>query len=240
MSAMNAVDKAINEPPTETYGSMTTPFPPRAGGGSTVADMNRNPSGKLRALEPKGIMGGGPTIAEMIGKDLGGAIGEPRDTAGPTPDIGPHTEPEIPSATTGKPHVYVDGKWVQVAPAAPSINPKERFGRAKPSMHFIPPAAIILESIVAALGAKKYGAFNWRTQPVNATTYTDAIFRHLSEYLDGDEVDPESKVTVLAHIRSCCAILIDAELNGVLIDDRHKSATQVNRKLIEALTIPIE
>ena len=102
-------------------------------------------------------------------------------------------------------------------------NPKAAFGRAKICSHFVPPIARAVEAIVMALGARKYGPFNWRKDPVRSTDYIDAIQRHLDAWADGEDLDPESRVSHLGHVRACCAILLDAEANGKLIDDRHKS-----------------
>lgn len=71
-----------------------------------------------------------------------------------------------------------------------------------------------------ALGASKYGAFNWQADPVDATTYYSAAMRHLLQWFSGEDVDPESGSSHLAHVRACMAILIDAQASGKLVDDR--------------------
>jgi len=117
-------------------------------------------------------------------------------------------------------------------------NPKDKFGKVKPCVSLIPPVAILAEALVAALGAHKYGPFNWREKPVNARTYADAAMRHLQAWLDGDELDDESRVSHLAHVRSCMAILIDAQSTGNMIDDRFKTSHGV-RDFIAAATRPV-
>lgn len=99
-------------------------------------------------------------------------------------------------------------------------NPKDRVGANKPPLHLIPPAAEITESMVMALGAKKYGAFNWRETKVRASVYVAAARRHLAQWLDGQDDDPESGVSHLAHARACLGILLDAMATGQLVDDR--------------------
>lgn len=107
----------------------------------------------------------------------------------------------------------------------PSSNPKRAFGVKKPSAQFIPPVAIIEESVVMALGAAKYGAFNWQDDPVDATTYYSAAIRHLLQWFSGEDVDPESGASHLAHVRACMGIILDAQAAGNLIDDRPKCAS---------------
>jgi len=113
-------------------------------------------------------------------------------------------------------------------------NPKEAPGSVKPGISYIPPSAILLESMVMKGGAEKYGKFNWNKDPVKASTYYDAAFRHLASYYAGEELDPESGLPHLAHVRACMAILIDAQLNGKLIDDRPVTASISS--LIKTLT----
>lgn len=71
-----------------------------------------------------------------------------------------------------------------------------------------------------ALGAEKYGAFNWQSSKVDATTYYSAAMRHLMSWFAGEDVDPESGASHLAHVRACMGILIDAAATGQLVDDR--------------------
>lgn len=99
-------------------------------------------------------------------------------------------------------------------------NPKDRASAHKPQLHLIPPAAEILEAVVMGLGARKYGPYNWRTAPIRATVYIAAAKRHLAQWLDGQDDDPESGVSHLAHARACLGILLDAQSLHCLIDDR--------------------
>jgi hypothetical protein len=118
-----------------------------------------------------------------------------------------------------------------------SPNPKEKYGIAKVCLSFVPPLARILEAKVMMLGAAKYGRFNWRKDPIEANTYIDAIYRHIQQWEDGIEDDPESKVSHLAHIRACCAILLDAQYTNNLIDNRDKSKGMAT--VLMALETPV-
>jgi len=99
-------------------------------------------------------------------------------------------------------------------------NPKDRIGAKKPPLHLIPPAAAIAESVVMALGAEKYGAANWRSTKVRASVYIAAARRHLLQWFDGEDDDPESGISHLAHARASLGILLDAIATGNAIDDR--------------------
>ena len=72
------------------------------------------------------------------------------------------------------------------------------------------------------LGANKYGPWNWRQHPVAASVYVNAIMRHIKAWDEVEDIDSESGVSHLGHIMACCGILLDAQANGQLIDDRPK------------------
>lgn len=106
----------------------------------------------------------------------------------------------------------------------PAKNPKTAIGRTKPALiSVIPTAALLHLGEVMKLGAKKYGPFNWRETPVPAEVYVDAAMRHLLSWFDGEDKDPESGMSHLGHVMACMAIIIDAQENGMLDDNRPKA-----------------
>jgi hypothetical protein len=102
----------------------------------------------------------------------------------------------------------------------PDNNPKTRYGIKKPPFSAVPGVAIAEEAVVFELGARKYGAFNWRSNDVSARIYLDAALRHIFTWMDGDDIDPESGASHLAHARACLGIILDASAGENLIDDR--------------------
>ena len=101
-------------------------------------------------------------------------------------------------------------------------DPKGAAGALKAPMHLIPPYALEQTAWVHKFGAERYGAYNWRKTGVCATTYVSAIMRHLNAWRDGEDLDPESCISHIAHIISSCNILLDAAHCGTLQDDRNK------------------
>lgn len=99
-------------------------------------------------------------------------------------------------------------------------NPKDLIGDTKPQIHLVPPVATTYEAKVFELGAKKYGPYNWRGNPVRMTVYESAALRHLFAMMDGQTIDPESGQPHAAHVRACMGIILDAYATGNLIDDR--------------------
>ena len=106
---------------------------------------------------------------------------------------------------------------------APDGNPKTAFGQRKVGLHAIPPVALLWLGDAMEEGRRKYGITNWRDDAVTSSVYVNALHRHLLAYLDGQDLDPESptgRTPHLAKIMACCAILLDAEAQGTLTNDR--------------------
>lgn len=106
--------------------------------------------------------------------------------------------------------------------AALTENPKESAGRKKCPMHLLSPSAMRETANALGHGATKYKARNYRTAGVNATTYVGAILRHLSAWNDGEDLDPESGLSHIAHVAACADILLDTMACGMMNDDRSK------------------
>jgi len=99
-------------------------------------------------------------------------------------------------------------------------NPKTPFGMKKPSLWNVPFTAVFQASLAHLHGALKYGRFNWRKDPVSASTYIDAALRHIDEWKEGGETASDSGVHHLGHAVACLNIIMDAQEHGTLIDDR--------------------
>ena len=106
-------------------------------------------------------------------------------------------------------------------PGYPDGNPKSAQGAKKHSLRFIPlPAQVALNQAFAD-GAMKYGAANWREKGVATSVYVDAALRHIQLYFDCRQQKAEdSGIHNLGHAMACLAIILDAEWNGTLKDDR--------------------
>ena len=100
-------------------------------------------------------------------------------------------------------------------------DPKGAAGALKTPLGFIPPYAMDQTAWAHKLGAEKYGPFNWRDTGVCASTYINAMMRHLNAWRDGENLDPESGISHLAHIACSCNILMDADYCDTLQDDRN-------------------
>jgi len=117
---------------------------------------------------------------------------------------------------------------------AQAVNPKELAGAKKPASWSVMPRWVVLQvGRVMSVGAAKYGAFNYRETPIAASTYQDALERHLALWFDGEDNDAETGVSHLASAIASCTLLLDAQATGQLVDDRQK--TGIVRRTLDAL-----
>lgn len=102
-------------------------------------------------------------------------------------------------------------------------NPKKAFGDKKPPLGQVPLIALIHATLALYDGKGKYGNRNWRKNHVEAQTYVEAILRHCLLWANGEDYARDTGVHNLGGVLASAAILLDAEANGCLIDNRVKS-----------------
>jgi len=103
---------------------------------------------------------------------------------------------------------------------ATTTNPKDLQGSKKVPLGQVCPVAMAHEACAMLDGDLKYGYRNWREKNVVANIYIHAALRHLQSWAEKQEVAEDSGVHHLGHARACLGILLDAQANGNLIDDR--------------------
>lgn len=99
-------------------------------------------------------------------------------------------------------------------------NPKDLVGAKKAPLGFVPPALQIGAAEAMAVGAERYGPFNWRETPVQMMSYLEAMQRHIAALIDGEDIAADSGVHHLKHIVAGGAILLDSIGLDILIDNR--------------------
>ena len=100
------------------------------------------------------------------------------------------------------------------------MNPKDLIGAKKAPLGVVPASLVPFVAPAMAVGANKYGPYNWRAQKVQAMTYVEAAQRHLLAWVDGQEVAEDTGVHHIAHALAGLAILADAIAANNLIDNR--------------------
>lgn len=95
-----------------------------------------------------------------------------------------------------------------------------KYDQGKPPLGLIPRQALIAEALVMQFGAEKYGRFNWMGG-MDWSRLTDAALRHVTAFVDGEDNDPETGLSHLAHARCCLGFLVAYAELGIGTDDRH-------------------
>jgi hypothetical protein len=93
----------------------------------------------------------------------------------------------------------------------------------KPPMGLLDTFALVQIARVLAFGAQKYAAHNWR-KGMEWSRMVDAMLRHILAWNDGEDNDPESGLSHLAHAGCCLMFLLNYELTHTEFDDRYRRA----------------
>ena len=91
----------------------------------------------------------------------------------------------------------------------------------KPSISLIPKDALWGMAQAFTYGAKKYGAHNYR-DGIQFNRLADAAYRHLSAFVEGEDIDEESGNDHLYHALASIAMLIFMHKHRPEMDDRYK------------------
>jgi hypothetical protein len=99
-------------------------------------------------------------------------------------------------------------------------NPKDACGTAKVPRSTV--SAVVMGEVGLAMleGARKYGRHNYRVAGVRASVYYDAATRHLDDFWEGVDIDPDSGIHHLSKAIASLMVLRDSIIQGNWIDDR--------------------
>lgn len=112
---------------------------------------------------------------------------------------------------------------------------KEQFGTAlkfdqnKLPLNLLSTEAMNQTAAVLAFGAQKYAEHNWRNGFAWSRPLAAAM-RHLTAFNDGEDRDPESGLSHLAHAACCIMFLLEFEKTHPNLDDRYKPKTDTRQE----------
>lgn len=69
-------------------------------------------------------------------------------------------------------------------------------------------------------GAMKYGRHNYRPAGVLASIYVDAAIDHITRFWEGQDIDPDSKLSHVTKAITSLIVLRDSMITGNWVDDR--------------------
>jgi len=96
-----------------------------------------------------------------------------------------------------------------------------KFDDGKLPLHLLSTEAMNQTAAVLQFGADKYAAHNWRKGFVWSRPLAAAM-RHITAFNAGEDKDPESGLSHLAHAACCIMFLLEFEKTHKELDDRYK------------------
>lgn len=94
-----------------------------------------------------------------------------------------------------------------------------KFDAGKPPLSLISTDAMVAEAEVLDFGRKKYAKDNWR-KGMEWSRLVDAALRHIYAWNEGEDKDPETGLSHIAHARCCLGFIIESQRRGLGKDDR--------------------
>lgn len=94
-------------------------------------------------------------------------------------------------------------------------------------LDLLSPIALEEMAKVMTFGAKKYGDNNWRGG-IAWTRVLGALLRHTFAFARGEDFDPETGISHLAHCGCCVMFLIEYQTSHPELDDRYSTVVKSN------------
>lgn len=96
-----------------------------------------------------------------------------------------------------------------------------KFDQDKLPLHLLSTEALNQTAAVLKFGADKYAEHNWR-KGFQWSRPLSAALRHITAFNAGEDKDPESGLSHLAHAACCIMFLLEFEKTHKELDDRYK------------------
>ena len=104
-----------------------------------------------------------------------------------------------------------------------------KFDQEKPRMDLLDAYALIETAKVMTFGASKYEDHNWR-KGMKYGRFIAALLRHIFAFMRGEDNDPETGLSHIAHAMCCCMFLLWTVKHRPDLDDRWKGTPQEKRE----------
>ena len=99
-------------------------------------------------------------------------------------------------------------------------NPKDALGIRKVGISNVPCGPLLEVGLAMLEGGCKYGTHNYRDAGVRYKVYYDSTIRHMMDWWEGEDIDPDSGVHHVVKAIAGLMVLRDSMLCGNDIDDR--------------------
>jgi len=103
-----------------------------------------------------------------------------------------------------------------------------KFDTDKLPLHLLSTEAMNQTAAVLKFGAQKYAEHNWRKGFAWSRPLAAAM-RHITAFNNGEDKDPESGLSHLAHAACCIMFLLEFEKTHQHLDDRYKPVSNTSQ-----------
>jgi len=142
---------------------------------------------------------------------------------GAQPTINLNTNPSPQNVSFDWNKITISGSQLKnlVATDSKKSGSAMKFDDNKLPVNLLSSEALLQTAAVLKFGADKYHAHNWRDGFAWSRPLAAAM-RHIMAYNDGEDKDPESGLSHLAHAACCIMFLLEFEKTHPELDDRYK------------------
>ncbi len=105
-------------------------------------------------------------------------------------------------------------------PEVKESNPKDIIGSTKPGLDALSWPVLFEMGAGMDDGGYKYGRQNYRVVGVRHSVYFNAAMRHLADWWEGEDIDPDSGLSHITKVMTCLMVLRDSMIMGNDVDDR--------------------
>jgi hypothetical protein len=133
-------------------------------------------------------------------------------------------DPELAKMWVGKPSPVTAVTTANAIKAYKNNQPQGdalKYDDGKMPLNLLSAEALLQTAAVLKFGADKYHAHNWRDGFAWSRPLAAAM-RHIMAFNDGEDRDPESGLSHLAHAACCIMFLLEFEKTHPELDDRYK------------------
>lgn len=120
--------------------------------------------------------------------------------------------------------------------ASKPSNPKDAVGINKAPASVVSQLVMMQVNLAMMEGALKYGRHNYRDAGVRASVYYDATRRHLDAWWEGQDTDPDSKLSHIIKAIASLTVLADGITTGLWEDDRPPAMPDLDTFLLDLNT----
>lgn len=120
------------------------------------------------------------------------------------------------------------GGTLGTSPSLPQVGPGIKHDQEKPDMSLLSSIALTKLAQVMTFGKKKYSAHNWRGG-IEWDRVLSACMRHITAYNGGEDKDPETGLSHIAHAMCCLMFLLEYEETHKGLDNRYKGLTNATQ-----------